>query len=102
MLGGKEEVGRGGEREGGREGVDAWMYMPKHSASRAQGHVHTQGDDTCTGYQILWDNTRDAGRRTGRPQLSRSLTHTCVALCSYSTVTIPPETNSNDFGVFWN
>ena len=73
----------------------AWIYTPEHSASRAQGNAQTLGDDTCIGYQVLLDNTRDAGRRTVRSQLSLSLSlvHTCVRivqsrvarvlLCSY-------------------
>ena len=70
----------------------AWIYTPEHSASRAQGNVQTLGDDTCIGYQVLLDNTRDARRRTVRPQLSLSCAHLFrivqkrearVLLCSY-------------------
>ena len=55
-----------------RERTCAWIYTPEHTASRAQGNVQTLGDDT---YQVLLDNTRDAGRRTVRPQLSLSGAH---------------------------
>ena len=55
-------------------GESAWIDTPEHIASRAQGNVQTLGDDTCTGYQVLLDNTRDAGRRTVRPLLSLQCT----------------------------
>ena len=63
------------------EGEGAWIYVvPEHSASRAQGNVQTLGDDTCTWYQVLLDNTRDAGRRTVRPRLFLISTHLCTVV----------------------
>ena len=67
-----EFSGRGTNMPRQRRG--AWIYTPDHGASRAQENVQTQGDDTCFFYQVLLDNTRDAGRRTVRPRLSLQCT----------------------------
>ena len=44
--------------------------MPEHGASRAQEHVQILCGDTCTLYQILLDNARDAGSCIVTPALS--------------------------------
>ena len=83
-------VGAARERETERESEreSAGTYMPEHGASRDQEHVQTLGGDTCTGYQILLDNARDAGSCIVTPALSLFLSFPLssadnqVALCS--------------------
>ena len=65
-------VGAARERETERE--SAGTYMPEHGASRAQEHVQILCGDTCTFYQILSDNARDAGSCIVTPALSLFLT----------------------------
>ena len=79
-------VGAARERETERE--SAGTYMPEHGASRAQEHVQILCGDTCTFYQILLDNARDAGSCIVTPALSLSVFPSLssadnqVALCS--------------------